>query len=77
MVDLAATRCDERSSKLLEHTTLAGRVFKVPVDGARVVEVAPAISTIWCFESRFDQDLVLHVARCYVSCVPQAKRHAR
>jgi hypothetical protein len=66
----------ERSSKLLEHTTLTSCVFGVVVDGAGVVEVTPAVSTIWCLGSRFDLDLALHVARHYMICVPQAKRHA-
>jgi hypothetical protein len=67
----------ERSSKLLEHMSLASRVFGVRVDGAGVVEVTPAVSTIWCLGSRFDLDLALHVTRCYMSCIMQAKRHAR
>jgi hypothetical protein len=66
----------ESSTKLLEHTALASRVFRVLVDGARVVEVAPAVSRIWCLRSRFDLDLVLHVARRHVSCIMQTKRHA-
>jgi hypothetical protein len=45
------------------------------VDGTRVVKVTHAVSTIWCLGSRFDLDLALHVARRYVSCVPQTKRH--
>jgi hypothetical protein len=67
----------ERSSKLLEHTALASPMFRILVDGERVVEVAPVVSTIWCFGSKFDLDLALHVARCYMSCISQAKRHAR
>jgi hypothetical protein len=39
-------------------------VFGVLVDAVRVVEVTPV-------------DLALDLARCYVSCIPQAKRHAR
>jgi hypothetical protein len=70
------TNRDERSSKLLENTTLASRVFGVLVDGAGVVKVTPVLSTIWRLGSRFDLDLVLHVAGRYMSCVPQAKRHA-
>jgi hypothetical protein len=66
----------ERSAKLLENSALASRVFGVFVDEARVIEMAPAVSTIWCLGSRFDLDLALHVARRYVSCVPQTKRHA-
>jgi hypothetical protein len=45
-VDLAAMSRGERSSKLLEHTALASRVFGVLVDGARVVEVTLAVPTI-------------------------------
>jgi hypothetical protein len=75
-IDLAAMSRSERSSKLLEYTALSSRVFRVHVDGARVVEVTPTVSIIWCLRSRFDLDLALHVARHYVSCVPQAKRHA-
>jgi hypothetical protein len=56
---------------------LASRVFGILMDGAGVVEVTPAVATVWCVGSRFDLNLVLHVARRYVSCVPQAKRHAR
>jgi hypothetical protein len=64
---------DERSSELLEN---ANHVFGVLVDRARVVEVSPAVSTIWSLWSRFVLDLALHVARHYISCVPQTKRHA-
>jgi hypothetical protein len=46
------------------------------MDRERVVEVTSAVSAMWCLGPRFDLDLVLHVARRYVSCVPQAKRHA-
>jgi hypothetical protein len=45
-VDLTAMSHGERSSKLLEHTTLTRCVFMVLVDGARVVEVTPAVSMI-------------------------------
>jgi hypothetical protein len=45
------------------------------VDGARVVEVTPAVPMMCSLGSRFDLDLALHVARRYVSYVPQAKRH--
>jgi hypothetical protein len=75
-IDLAAMGCGERSTKLLEHTALESRVFRVLVDRARVVEVAPVVYTIWCLRSIFDLDPSLHVARHYRSCVPQAKRHA-
>jgi hypothetical protein len=75
-VDLAAMSRGERLSKLLEHTALASCVFGVLVDGARVVEVTPVVTTIWCLGSRFDLDLALHVVRPYMSCVLHAKRHA-
>jgi hypothetical protein len=74
-VQLAAMSRNKRSSKLLEDTTLASRVFEVLMDRVGFVEVIPAASAIWCPESRFDLDLAFHVAGCYVSCVPQAKRH--
>jgi hypothetical protein len=67
----------KRSSKLLEDATLVGRVFGILVDRAGFIEVTPTVSTIWCLGSRFDLDLALHVAGCYMSCVTQAKRHAR
>jgi hypothetical protein len=66
----------ERSSKLLEDTALVSRVLGILMDRAGFVEVTPAVSTIWCLRFRFDLDLALHVAGCYVSCVSQAKRHA-
>jgi hypothetical protein len=72
-VDLAAMSRGERSSKILEHTALARRVFGVLVDWAWVVEVTLAVSAIWCLGSRFDLDLAFHVAIWYVSCVLQAK----
>jgi hypothetical protein len=65
----------KRSSKLLEDTALASRVLGILVDRAGFVEVTPAASMIYCLGSRFDLDLEFHVAGCYVSCVPQAKRH--
>jgi hypothetical protein len=74
-VDLVAMSHDERSVKLLEHTALVSRVFGVLVDWARVVEMTSAVSTMWDIGSRFDLDLVLHVARHYMSCIPQTKRH--
>jgi hypothetical protein len=46
------------------------------VDGARVIEVTPAVPTVWSLGSRFNLDLALHVARRYVSYVPQTKGHA-
>jgi hypothetical protein len=62
--------------KLLEDMTLACCVFRILMDRAGFVEVVPAASTILYTGSRFDLDLALHVAGCYMSCVPQAKRHA-
>jgi hypothetical protein len=75
-VVLATMSRGERSSKLLEYTALASRMFRILVDEAGFVEVTPAVSTIWCLGSRFDLYLVLHVAGCYMSCLLQAKRHA-
>jgi hypothetical protein len=62
-IDLAVMSRGERSAKLLEHATLASRVFRILMDGARVVKVTPAVSTIWCFGSIFDLDLALHVVK--------------
>jgi hypothetical protein len=66
----------KRSSKLLEDMALASRVLGILMDRAGFVEVTHVVSTIWCPGSRFDLDLALHVAGCYVSRVSQAKRHA-
>jgi hypothetical protein len=66
----------ERSTKLLEDTALARRVFGILMDRAGLIEVVPAASTILCVDSRFNLDLALRVVGCYVSCVPQAKRRA-
>jgi hypothetical protein len=52
----------KRSTKLLEEAALARRVFRILVDRVGFVEVAPAASTVLCLGSRFDLDLVLHVA---------------
>jgi hypothetical protein len=73
---LAVIGRSKRLSKLLENTALASCVLGILVDKVGFVEVTPAVSTIWCLGSRFDLDLALHVAGCYVSCVEQAKRHA-
>jgi hypothetical protein len=62
--------------KLLEDTTLVSHVLGILVDKAGFVEMAPAVSMIWCLGSKFDLDLVLHVAGCYVGYVEQATRHA-
>jgi hypothetical protein len=74
-VDLATMSHGERSSKLLKYTALASRVFRILMDGARVVEMTPAVPTVWCLGSRFDLDLALHVMERYVNCNAQAKRH--
>jgi hypothetical protein len=52
----------KRSVKLFEDTALACSVLKVLVDRIGLVDVIPAASTILMVESRFDLDLVLHVA---------------
>jgi hypothetical protein len=75
-VQVAAVGRSKRSTKLIEDTALACCVFRILVDRTGFVEVVPAASTILCTGSKFDLDLALHVAGCYVSCVPQAKRHA-
>jgi hypothetical protein len=61
-VYLATIGRSERSSKLIEYTALAHCVFGILVDRAGYVEVAPAAFMIWGLGSRFDLDLVLHVA---------------
>jgi hypothetical protein len=43
---MVAMSCEERSSKLLKHAALASCVFGVLVDGARVIEVTPAVSSM-------------------------------
>jgi hypothetical protein len=75
-VDLAVMSHEERSSELFDHMGLVSHVFEVLVDRARVVEVIPAVSTVWSLWSKSNLDLALHVARRYVSRVPQTKRHA-
>jgi hypothetical protein len=62
LVQPAAVGRGKRSAKLLEDTTLACGVFGVLVDGAGLVEVIPATSTILRVESSFDLDLALHIA---------------
>jgi hypothetical protein len=54
--------CSKRSTELLEDTTLACCVFRVLVDMAGFVEVAPVTSTVFGLGSRFDLNLALHVA---------------
>jgi hypothetical protein len=46
------------------------------MDRSRVIEVTSAVSMVWGLGSRSNLDLVLHVARRYMACIPQAKRHA-
>jgi hypothetical protein len=75
VVDMAAMSRYERSTKLLEHTALASHVFGIRVDKTRVVEMTSAVSTKWDLGSRFNLDLVLHVAKRCMSCVPQTNRH--
>jgi hypothetical protein len=75
-VHLVAMGRSKRSSKLVEDTALASRVFEILVDREGFVKVTPAASTIWCLRSIFDLDLALHVAGCYVSCFAQAETHA-
>jgi hypothetical protein len=45
-IDLVAMSRKERSSKLLKNAALASCVFGVLVDGARVIEVTPAVSSM-------------------------------
>jgi hypothetical protein len=68
--------CGKRSTKLFEDTTLACGVLGVLVDRTGLIKVIPVASTILRVESRFNLDLALHVAGCYVSGIAQAKRHA-
>jgi hypothetical protein len=46
------------------------------MDRVRVVEMTSAVSTMWGVGPRFDLDILLHVMRGRMSCVPQDKRHA-
>jgi hypothetical protein len=62
LVQSTAMGCSKRSTKLLEDTALARRVFGLPVDRAGLIEVIPATSTILRVGSRFDLELALHVA---------------
>jgi hypothetical protein len=50
----------ERSTKLLEDTTMVCSVFGLLMDRAGFVEVIPAASTILGLGSRFNLDFVLH-----------------
>jgi hypothetical protein len=74
-VHLAVMSRSKRSSKLFEDVALMSRVFRIFMDGARVVKVTPAVLTIWGLGSKFDLDLALHVAGRYMSYIPQAKWH--
>jgi hypothetical protein len=76
LVQPAAVSRGKRSAKLFEDTALACGVLGVLVDRTGLVKVILVASTILMVESRFDLDLALHVARCYVSGIAQAKRHA-
>jgi hypothetical protein len=67
----------ERLTKLLEDTALASRVFGILVGRTGFVEVTPTSSMFLGLKSRFDLDLVLHAAGCHMSCIAQAKRHAK
>jgi hypothetical protein len=62
LVQLVVMSCSKRSTKLLEDTALACRVFRILVDRAGFVEVPPVASTILGLGSRFNLDLALHVA---------------
>jgi hypothetical protein len=77
LVQPAAVGRSKRSVELFGDTTLACGVFGLLVDRVGFVEVIPAASMILRVESRFDLDLAFHVARCYMSSIVQAKRHAR
>jgi hypothetical protein len=50
------------STKLLEDTALARRVFGLLLDRTGFVEMTPAASTILGLGSRFDLDLVFYAA---------------
>jgi hypothetical protein len=62
LVQPVAVGRSKRSTKLLEDTTLAHRVFGLLMDGAGFVEMTPAASTILSLGSGFDLDLTFHVA---------------
>jgi hypothetical protein len=62
LVQPAAVGRSKRSTKLLEDTTLACGVFGLLVDRAGLIKVISAASTILRVESKFDLDLVFHVA---------------
>jgi hypothetical protein len=62
LVQPAAASRGKRLAKLLEDTALACGVLGVLVDRTGLNKVIHAASTILRIESRFDLDLVLHVA---------------
>jgi hypothetical protein len=57
-----AVSCGERLAKLLEDTALSCGVLGLLVDRTGFIEVIPAASTILRIKSRFDLDLMFHVA---------------
>jgi hypothetical protein len=61
-VQLAAVGRSKGSTKLIEDTTQACGVFGLLMDRAGFIEVIAAASTIVGVESRFDLDIVFHVA---------------
>jgi hypothetical protein len=62
LIQPAAVGPSKGATKLLEDTALACGVFGLLMDRAGFIEVIPAVSTILRVESRFDLDLVFHVA---------------
>jgi hypothetical protein len=62
LVQPVAVSRGKRPAKLFEDTTLACGVLGVLVNRTGFVKVIPAASTILRVESRFDLDLVFHVA---------------
>jgi hypothetical protein len=62
LVQLTAVGRSKRSTKLLEDTALAHRVFVLLMDRVGFVKMIPAASTILGLGSRFDLDLAFHVA---------------
>jgi hypothetical protein len=62
LVHPTAVSHGEGSTKLLEDTAMACGVIGLPLNRAGFVEVIPAVSMILGLGSRFNPDLVLHVA---------------
>jgi hypothetical protein len=62
LVQPTAVSHNKRSAKLFEDTALSCGVLGIFMDRAGLVKVVPVASTILMVESRFDLDLVLHVA---------------